>query len=144
MGKMIRFSDFSRAPKRAAVHGYIQFDEIEKCMDMLYIQAGLLDELSQYAEDLLRELSLDPAAFALSPESADEYMKLNFKDFATGKEDAHVWFEACDKDMEYTLEFTATCSDQQSIDFDGTLFRKSSRGSEVYDQSTLSWCQCPD
>lgn len=144
MAKIIHFSDFARAKKQAVPHGYIGFDEIQKCMDMLYTQAGLLDELSKYAEEILRDLALNPEKFALSPESADEYLKLNFREFAEGKEDIYVGFDANDGDTQYTLEVTATCTDQQSIEFDGTLFRKSARGPEVYDPNTDSWCECPE
>lgn len=144
MAKIIPFSHFARAKKRAVLHGYIRFDEIEKCMDMLYTQAGLLEELSKYANKILRDLALHPEEFALSSDSMDEYLKLNFKDFAEGKEDIYVSFDSYDADTQYTLEVTATCADQQSIEFDGTLFRKSARGSEVYDTNTDSWCECPE
>lgn len=144
MAKIISFSDFAKVKKQAVPHGYIRFDEIQKCMDMLYTQAGLLDELSKYAEEILGALALNPEKFALSPESADEYLKLNFREFAEGKEDIYVGFDANDGDTQYTLEVTATCTDQQSIEFDGTLFRKSTRGSEVYDTNTDSWCECPE
>lgn len=144
MAKIIPFSDFVRAKKQAAPHGYIGFDKMQKCMDMLYTQAGLLDELSRYAEEILREMDLNPEKFALSPDSADEYLKLNFREFAEGNEDVYVSFDSHDGDTQYTLEVTATCTDQQSIEFDGTLFRKSTRGSEVYDTNTDSWCECPE
>lgn len=144
MAKIIPFSDFARAKKQAAPHGHIGFDEIQKCMDMLYTQAGLLDELSKYAEEILREMDLNPEKFPLSPDSADEYLKLNFREFTERNEDVYVSFDSHDGDTQYTLEVTATCTDQQSIEFDGTLFRKSTRGSEVYDTNTDSWCECPE
>lgn len=144
MAKIIHISDFAGARKQAAPHGYIQFDEIQKCMDMLYTQAGLLDELSKYAEEILREIDLNPEKFFLASESADEYLKLNFREFAEGKEDVYVSFDSHDGDTQYTLEVTATCTDQQSIEFDGTLFRKSAKSAEVYDTDTSSWCECPE
>ena len=79
MAKIILFSDFARAKKQAVPHGYIGFDEIQKCMDMLYTQAGLLDELSKYAEEILHDLALHPEKFALSPDSADEYLMLCYR-----------------------------------------------------------------
>ena len=144
MAKIIYFSDFTGVKKQAVLHGHIQFEEIQKCMDMLYIQAGLLDELSKYAEEFLCDLSLNPEKFVLSSESADEYMKLNFRDFVEGKKDIYVDFESIDGDIQYTLEVTSICTNEQSIVFDGTLFRKSHRGSEVYDIDAESWCECPE
>ena len=144
MAKIIHISDFAGVKKQAVPHGYIQFDEIQKCMNMLYTQARLLDELSKYTEEILHDLALNPEKFALSPDSADEYLKLNFREFAAGKEDIYISFDSHDEDTQYTLEVTATCTDQQSVEFDGTLFRKSARCSEVYDTNTDSWCECPE
>lgn len=143
MGKIIIFPKAKEA-KKLAPHGYIQFDEIQECMDMLYTQAELLDEISRYAESFLREMSLDPAQFALAKESAQEYMKLNIMDLQAGSEDIYVCFDAYGKDVEYTLEVTVTCPDHNSIEMDGVMFRKSSRGSEVYEPDTKTWCRCPD
>ena len=139
----VKFSSFAGI-KKAAPHGYIQFDEIQKCMDLLYIQAGLLDELSQYAETILREMSLEPSRFALCEESAQEYMKVNFMDFEAGIEDIYIRFDACFRDEEYTLEVNATCNNHETIEIDAIMFRKTSKGSEVYDTCTKSWCECPE
>ena len=144
MSKIIDLSNYQVSKAKQGQCGYIQYDAIQKCIDFLRIQAEVLDEASLYAEEILREQSLDPAEFMLSEKSSVDYMALNFMNFVSGAEDIYIDFEALRPDGNYTLEITATCKDEETIEFDALLFRKNSNGSELFDIDTNRWCSCPD
>ena len=144
MGKVINLSSYKLSKAKQGQCGYIQYEAIQKCIDFLYVQTGVLGEVSLYAEEILREQSLDPAEFMLSEKSSVDYMALNFMNFVSGAEDIYIDFEALRPDGNYTLEITATCKDEETIEFDALLFRKSSNGSELFDIDTNCWCSCPD
>ena len=143
MGKIINFSDFSIPKKEMNPFNCMHLEEIEKCRDLLYVQAGLLDAASFYAEDFLRDLSIDPSDFRLSKKSAEDYMDLNFLKFLLGEEDICVDFELLGRKTEYTIEVTITCKNKENFELEGVLFRQSDNGSEVYDAETRCWCNCP-
>ena len=143
MGKIIKFSDCKAPKKEINPFNCMHLEEIDKCRDLLNIQGGLLDTAAFYAEEYLRNASIDPSEFRLSQESAEEYMALNFLELISGKEDVSIDFEYSDGDTEYTMEVAITCEDRENFQLDGVLYREGANGSEFYDDVLEDWFSCP-
>ena len=65
--------------------GYLAYEEVQECVEALYIRIGLIKTIVTYAADRLRKLGFSPAEFSLDNANCiDDYRYLKDGDFRCG------------------------------------------------------------
>lgn len=126
--------------------GYISSGGLERCINWLYIQIGLLKAIARFAEDRLRKLGFAPSAFTMTDESenpiltdwkhspsADWYLCFVGLEASIGGIH-HIFYVSYD-DME---------SDDDEYNLGWLMFRRSDSGTQVYDNFEGKWASCPE
>ena len=123
--------------------GYLAYEEMQECIEVLYIRMGLLKTIVIYAADRLRKLGFSPAEFSLDDANCiDDYRYLKDGDFWCG----YMGFISSSDEKTYMfyVSYDDLESDDDEYDFSWIVFCRDAGGTQVYDNTEGKWVICPD
>lgn len=118
-------------------------DAVAEYRDLLYLQAGIMEEAASEAEELLREVKMPPFLFKLDKNYADAYLSMSMKDFVTGDECAEIAFRGIVSETEYAVLITFECLDGNNLDVETQLFKSGQDEWFIYNFEISTWERGP-
>lgn len=126
--------------------GYLACDQMQECIDWLYIQIGLLKAIARFAEDRLRKLGFAPASFTMTDESENPILT-DWK-YASSADCflCFVGFEASIGGIRHIfyVSYDDMESDDDEYNLGWLLFRRDDGDVQIYDNFEGKWVSCPE
>lgn len=86
MGRVLSFEQL--AQKRSMPKGHLDYDKLDKYLEMLEVHREVLEELFIVTEDELKANGFNPRDFELDEESAHRYVSADLVEFMDGGEES--------------------------------------------------------
>lgn len=122
--------------------GYLAYEEVQECIEVLYIRMGLIKTIVMYAANRMRKLGFSPAAFSLDDTNCiDDYRYLKDGDFWCG----YMGFTSSSDEKTYMFYVSYDGEeDDDAYDFSWIMFCRDTSETRVYDNVEGKWVTCPD